>query len=132
MYPIEVRAHMQQIRYGILDTNALLNNIAGDVRTYPRPTGIRLLSTLGALRPLVGLHVVAEVEERIDAYMLQRRLDVAFARWIWEREYLPRLWVVDTDHLGSQDTRVARLADDHPHSPAGDPAGSERCRRILT
>ena len=114
LFPIEVRPLMPQIRYRPLDTNVLLKNIARDVRGYPVPTAIRLLGVLGALRLYVGPHVVSEVEEHIDAHMLEQRLDVAFARWIWEHEYMPRLWVVDPALLWSQDKRIATLADRDP------------------
>lgn len=111
LVPVEMRRHMPRIRYCILDTNVLLNNLAYDVRVYPRPTALRLLVALGVLRPYVGPHVVGEVEQHLDGYMLERRLDVARARSIWEDAYLPRLWVADPGPLWSQDRRVADLAD---------------------
>jgi hypothetical protein len=114
LVPIEARPYMPKIRCGILDTNVVLNNIACDVRTYPRPTAIRLLVALGVLRPYVGPHVIGEVEEHLDRYMLERRLNPVFARSIWEREYRPRLWVCDPGVLWRQDSRVATLAARDP------------------
>lgn len=99
-----------QVRYGILDTNVLLKNIARDVRDDPLPTALRCVIQVGALRPYVGPHVVGEVDRRIDRWMSERGVDGTRARRFWEREYLPRLWVVDTGTLHFEEARIAAVA----------------------
>jgi acetylornithine deacetylase/succinyl-diaminopimelate desuccinylase-like protein len=110
LFPAQVRPVLPRIRFGIADTNVILKNIGRDVRDWPRPTRMRILTETGAIRFYVGRHIVEEVEEKIDAWMTARRMDKAVARRIWMEEYLPSLWVVDMGSMHMDDDRVSVLA----------------------
>ena len=117
-YSTGIERLMPRIRFVPVDTGVLLNNISREVLQWPRPTILRQLMDSWTLRPYAAAHVRDEMEEKLDGWIRDRGRDPVLARRIWQQNYLPRLWFVDTGTLGIDDPRVqaeiARDSDDAP------------------
>jgi hypothetical protein len=100
-----------RIKFAAVDANVLLKNISRDVRDWPRPTRMRSLMAGGMYRLFAADHVFDEVNEHLDRVITALRGNVALARTIWSREYLPyiRFVNIDVTELALLDPRTASL-----------------------
>ncbi len=107
---------LPRIQFAPVDANVLLNNILRDARGWPRPTQMRSLAAGGMFRLFAADNVLGDVEEHLERVVTERGQDVALARSIWVRDYLPRIRFVSIDvrQLPGLDPRIAAVVERDP------------------
>jgi hypothetical protein len=95
LVPAELRGTLLPVRWLVLDTGVILNDLAGALRRHPKPTALSLIASTGAARLYAASAVAKEVADHLEEYLVRRDLDPVLGTSLWRERYLPWIRFVD-------------------------------------